>query len=699
MEDEDIMIEESEISEDISEEKEEESVDSKVGSLYSFVRTNFVKAEKARYTDEGRMLQAYRNYRGIYDPSMQFTETEKSRVFVKVTKTKVLAAYGQLTDVLFGNNKFPISVKATSEPEGIPETVHFLPGSPEQGAPSEAPESPTAGVFDVKPGEGTGSILQRLHSAFQKKLEPVASKLKEGPGTTPDAITFHPADHAAEKMQKRITDQIEESNGNKHLRMTVFECVLFGSGVMKGPFVENKEYPSWTENGDYEPVVKKVPRISTVSIWNFYPDPDANNMDEVEYCVERHKMSRSGLRALKRRPHFRSDAIDLALMSGPDYQKPWWEDEMQEADERGHDSNRYEVLEYWGYVDRDVLEEHGVEIPEKFKQEDQLSVNVWIVAGEVIRVVMNPFQPMRIPYYVVPFEMNPYSFIGVGLAENMDDTQTLMNGFMRMAVDNMALSGNLIIEIDESALVAGQDLTVYPGKVFVRQDGAPGQAIFGTEFPNVAAQNMQLFDKVRQLADESTGMPSFAHGQTGVQGVGRTASGISMLMGAANGGIRTVVKNFDDYLLGPMGRALYFWNKQFDFDKELHGDFEVVSQGTESLISKEIRSQRLMQFLQTVQNPVLAPFAKMDYIIREIAKALELDPDKVTNNLADAAVQAEVLKAMQAEIPQEPGNPAAPGGLGLEAGPGSGGGVPGIGNVPNPGEQGFAANTGEGQQV
>ena len=31
--------------------------------------------------------------------------------------------------------------------------------------------------------------------------------------------------------------------------------------------------------------------------------------------------------------------------------------------------------------------------------------------------------------------MNPYSIFGVGIAENMDDTQTLMNGFMRMAVD------------------------------------------------------------------------------------------------------------------------------------------------------------------------------------------------------------------------------------------------------------------------
>ncbi len=27
---------------------------------------------------------------------------------------------------------------------------------------------------------------------------------------------------------------------------------------------------------------------------------------------------------------------------------------------------------------------------------------------------------------------NPYSFFGIGVAENMEDTQLMMNGFMRM---------------------------------------------------------------------------------------------------------------------------------------------------------------------------------------------------------------------------------------------------------------------------
>jgi len=76
--------------------------------LISFVEKRYTKSEESRRTDEERWLRAYRNYRGLYGPDVKFTDTEKSRVFVKVTKTKTLAAYGQITDVLFSNNKFPL---------------------------------------------------------------------------------------------------------------------------------------------------------------------------------------------------------------------------------------------------------------------------------------------------------------------------------------------------------------------------------------------------------------------------------------------------------------------------------------------------------------------------------------------------------------------------------------------------------------
>jgi hypothetical protein len=679
-----------------------DSIFTEASSVVGFVQERFRRSEDARRQDEDRWLRAYRNYRGLYGPDVQFTDSEKSRVFVKVTKTKTLAAYGQIVDVLFGNNKFPLTVDPSVLPDGVAESVHInvdpnaaAAGNALNAITEDRPSSPY--LFDgerkLEPGETVYDMRKRL-GPLSDKLEAVSEKVVEGAGTTSTTVTFHPAMVAAKKMEKKIHDQLTESGASVHLRSMAFEMALLGTGVMKGPFAVDKEYPNWNEEGEYDPLIKTVPECNHVSVWNFYPDPEATSMSDAEYVVERHKMSRTQLRTLKQRPYFMNDGIDMAVAKGPDYQQKHWEMTMDD-DQAQPDSERWEVLEFWGFVDTDMLEEHGVNVPRELKDLDEVSANVWVCNGEVLRMVLNPFKPARIPFYAVPYEHNPYSFFGVGIAENMDDTQTLMNGFMRMAIDNAALSGNLIVEVDETNLVPGQDLNIYPGKIFRRQGGAPGQAIFGTKFPNVAGENMQLFDKARVLADESTGFPSFAHGQTGVSGVGRTASGISMLMSAANGSIRTVVKNVDDYLIRPLGKSFFAFNMQFDFDEDIRGDLEVRASGTESLMANEVRSQRLMQFLQVAQNPVLAPFAKMDYIIREIAKSMDLDPDKVTNSMQDAAIQAELLKGFQAPAPTPEQGVPAPEGQGPQAvadTSGGGGSQIGVGTAPTPGEQGFTGN-------
>ena len=693
MAEDEIMIEDDAIA---LEDTDESAVfDADVSNIIPFILERYSRAEDYRYQDEERWLRAYRNYRGLYGPDVQFTEAEKSRVFIKVTKTKTLAAYGQIVDVLFANNKFPLSIEPTTLPEGVVADVHFDPKEPQQMQASTALTSPygfSGDGNDLPPGATAKSLSEKL-GVLENKLEPVQDKLKEGPGKTPTAIEFSPAMIAAKKMQKKIHDQLEESGANKNLRSSSFEMALFGTGIMKGPFAKDKEYPNWGDDGEYDPLFKTVPQVDHVSVWNFYPDPDANNMDEAQFVIERHKMSRSQLRQLKKRPYFRSQVIDEVISFGENYTKKYWEDDLSDyAPEHGVD--RFEVLEYWGMVDTDILEDQNVEIPEELKDFDELQANVWVCNNKLIRMVLNPFKPAKIPYAAAPFELNPYSFFGVGIAENMDDTQTLMNGFMRMAVDNAVLSGNMLIEVDETNLVPGQDLTLYPGKVFRRQGGAPGQAIFGTKFPNVSSENMMLFDKARQLADESTGMPSFAHGQTGITGVGRTASGISMLMNAASGSIKTVIKNVDDYLLRPLGEGFFRFNMQFDFDPEIKGDLEVKARGTESLMANEVRSQRLMQFLQIASNPSLAPFAKFQYVISEIAKSMDLDPDKVTNNMSEAALQAELMKQFQAppEQQQEQGQAT---GAPLDP-TGSGGGIIGTGQAPVPGEQGFSGNVQQG---
>lgn len=679
------------------------------------ITDRYIAAQQARDYDEKRWITGYHNYRGIYPKHVKFRESEKSRVFVKVTKTKVLAAYGQLVDVIFGAGKFPIGISETKMPEGSAEYAHLDTANPLPGieTSSQEPEK-KKNPFDVGyAGDGKDSVKKAGSTFVKGPQEDIDAIVKDSltPGSSPIPQMFEvkPAQAAARRMEKLIHDQIEESNGSSEIRSALFEAALFGTGVVKGPFNFNKTLNRWEESEDgtrtYSPVDVRVPRIEFVSIWDFFPDPNATSIDECEYVFHRHKMNKSQLRALSRMPYFDKDALRECMMMGPNYEPEDYEHELKD-DQRSEDygSGQYEVLEYWGIMDAEYAQQIGMELPEDVDALDEVQINAWVCNGKILRAVVNPFTPHRIPYHAFSYERNPYSFFGIGVAENMDDSQKIMNGHARMAIDNLALSGSLVFDVDESSLVGGQSMEIYPGKIFRRQAGVPGQAINGLKFPNTSNENMMMFDRFRQLADEQTGIPSYSHGQTGVQSMTRTASGMSMLLGAASLNIKTVIKNLDDFLLRPLGEAYFQWNMQFlDSKLNIEGDLEVKATGTNSLMQKEVRSQRLTMFLQTAQNPAIAPFIKINKLISELAYSLELDPEEILNDPEEAAVMAQIIglqNAGQGTGPQagpagqQPGVMGSPEGVppqGQNLGvTGTGGGNIGTGTVPQSGESEFS---------
>ena len=89
-----------------SEDEEAVELDSdEVPGLVGFIQQRFLEAEHGRQSEEQRWLSSYKNYRGINDSSSSYSSTEKSKVFIKITKVKVLAAFGQIVDILFANSK------------------------------------------------------------------------------------------------------------------------------------------------------------------------------------------------------------------------------------------------------------------------------------------------------------------------------------------------------------------------------------------------------------------------------------------------------------------------------------------------------------------------------------------------------------------------------------------------------------------
>jgi len=672
--------------------------------LCGHIRSKFQDSENGRQGFEARWLQAFKNFRGVYDSTTQYRDSERSKVFIKITKTKVLAAYGQIIDILFSNKKFPLVVEATPVPEGIAEFAHLK--TPLDDIVSD-PYGYDGDGRNLPPGstEATRGLdfLGGLDNRYKN-----GENLAPGPSLAGEP-QISPAQKAALNLEKHIHDQLMDTSAVNVLRNAIFESCLLGTGVVKGPLNFNKRVHKWERGDDgrkYVPYEKLVPRIESVSVWDFHPDPSATSIEDAEYVIQRHRMNRQQLRGLISLPYFYKEAIEECLAKGSNYEEKYYENTIRDEDtEPAYVDNRYEVLEYWGVLDAKFAREIGMDVPNDLSELDQVQINAWVCGNHVLRCVLNPFTPARIPYQVIPYEVHPYQVWGVGVAENMEDAQMLMNGHVRMAIDNLALAGNLVFDVDEASLVPGQNMDIFPGKIFRRQSGVTGTAINGLKFPSTANENIQMYQISRQLADEETGIPSIMHGQTGVSGTGRTASGLSMLLGSASLSLKTVIKNIDDYLLKPLGEAYFQWNMQFNEDApDIEGDLEIKPRGTSAVMQKEVRTQRLTTLLQTAINPTLAPFVKIPNLIRELAISQDIDPDSLVNDVAEAQVFAEILKGLQQDAQQaasqqtqpsagQQGSVGQSGGTPAGANPndpsGVGGGQIGTGSVPSAGEDNF----------
>lgn len=639
--------------------------------LIQMVKDRYLQADRARKPKETQWIKNLKAIRGNDATESLRPQSEVSKVYVRTTTTKTKAAYAQINEALLSGDSFPIAVAATPVPTGIAEFVHL--------AQEPEPQNPlnvgyAGDGVELPPGATQQDMPNILGSAYSKGLD--ESLFQEGNDATGTGAQLSPAKQAARKMEKCIQDQLTESKARNALRRALYELCMLGTGAMKGPFTTLQSSNEWVE-GKLQATEKELPSVSFVSLWDLYVDPNAYNSQDIQWIVERHRLNLNQLHDLGKQPLFNQDAINVCASFGGNYREMPHEHQLRhETNISETEGELFEVLEFWGYLSVQRAMEVGLEVPQGTK--GTVLANVWVCGDQVLRTTVNPFTPSRIPYFLFPYEEDPYSIYGTGIPELMEDLQYLMNGMARLAVENAMLAGNVILDIDKSSLANETDLSVYPGKVFERTHGGAGQAVHAIEIPFVAHQNMQMFSQFRQLADEATGIQSILHGQTGVSGTGRTASGLSMLMDSASMSIKNVIRNIDDHLLKPLATAYFQWNMQFKTDEhpEIKGDLEIKALGAFNLITKERKAQSLQTFLQLSTNPQLAPLIRLPTIVKQLAIQMDMDPEEILNSPEEAQVYAQLMAMNQAAGGSQ----------------GGGGSLPAPA-APAPGTEGFTGNT------
>ena len=182
---------------------------------------------------------------------------------------------------------------------------------------------------------------------------------EEGPAADLKSMPqIEPARIAAEKLQKVLHDQLEETDAIKILRHVFFEMCLLGTGILKGPFNEDKVYHKWgkdEETGEeaYMAKIKTVPKLEAVSCWDFYSDPNATSIEDSEYVIQRHSFNRQQFADLIKRPLFNEEAIKSCLEMGANYQTRGYESGLYDRENiESLYKNRFEVFEYWGLLDK-----------------------------------------------------------------------------------------------------------------------------------------------------------------------------------------------------------------------------------------------------------------------------------------------------------------------------------------------------------
>jgi hypothetical protein len=610
--------------------------------------------ESRRWIEED-WLRAVRAYHGVYDydTKSRFSPNQ-SDVFVQLSRMKTDTVYNRICDMMLG-------------PED-----HWA-----------VKPSPMADVSDERREE----LKQQIMQASMVNPDLLGMSQQEPTEEELDSVEDELAKKAAKRMGRKIRDQLEFVRYRKHFRQTSFEMCVVGTGVFKGPMVGVEKRPKWkramnitdierSDNGStkinwaLQEQEEVLPKIDSPSLFDVYPDPYTTETAKGLGVFERHVMLAHQLEDLASQPYFISDQIDMVRDNFP--KGNHWDNYtdlelrfVSGQNETSEHEMRYDVIEYWGWVTGQELIQAGLN-ESQVEMNKSYYANVWHCGGITIRATVSPNRPVKSMYKLVPYKEVIHSQYGVGVPFLMRDSQETVNAAARELINNAALSSGPQVEvaIDLIELDANENIReIVPWRVWPRAGGDLAHpAVRFTNIPDNTESMAKIIQIFRAFADEESNIPSYSHGSTQLSGAaGKTASGMSMLMGAASMDVKGVVQNLDQYLIKPFIEEMYHFNMQWSDDESIKGDMEPEATGSSTLLAKEIKSQRALMMLQITNNatdmPLMGPERRAK-MLRATGEALDFDPD----DIAPDPDEEDIINLLRQQQPPQPGmNAPVPG--------------------------------------
>jgi hypothetical protein len=614
-------------------EQEELKIDvTRMRALGSKLRAKFTEYDKARQSTEEQWLKNVRQFIGEYDPKvLQMLESEQSRAYPRITRVKVLSIVARLHALLFPAGEKNWGIEASPQP--------------------------------MLPSDKLADILLRWTA---ENPEAVATQQEI------DRVVKIAANDIAKHMEMVINDQLADAEANgtgdyqEMVRDVIFSAALYGCGVLKGPMtieetgamiiVDEAGAPRVVEGPMYRPYFEPV------SVWDYYPDFSAKSFAQMDGQFQRHIYAKHTVSGLAEREDYMGEAINEYLRNKPDgnYQKKNYEQQLDSISDdklqtQPGESNKYELLEFWGCISGHDLRAAGVEIADSDLAKDAYAC-VWMIDNTIIKVAQNPYPAGVSMYHQFVFEKDEVNLLGSGLPAIMRDSQLGVSSFTRMLVDNAAAVCGPNLEVDAEQLASSVNPnTVRPFKAWVKDSASPNgsRAVQNVSFDSHIPELVQAINLMREFADTETFVSPMTGGdfENAPSEALRTSGNMSMALASAALPFKDIVRNFDRFTKSVI-HALVQWNLIYNARRsELQGDLRPIPRGASSLMAKEVRAVALDQLASTL-TPEEMVYINEEELLKERLQVRDLPLDRLMAS-EDEVKRRKDAAAQQAQAAQQ----------------------------------------------
>lgn len=632
-----------------------------IQGLAGEIRNFWTRAVAARTVVEQEMLAALRARRGEYAPEKlaQIAEQRQPAIYMMLAAAKMRQIESLLRDVLIGlGTDKPWSLRPTPNPELPPSLV-------QQAIQQLAMEIEQASASGMPPS------LEMARQRLRDMRNELAPRLMEM------------ARERSDRMERKLEDQMLEGGYLDAIDQFITDLATFKTAFLAGPIIRRKPQLKWGQDGELIVEQKLVCEWERVDPFDMYPAPWAANLLHAPF-IRKHRLTRQSLNEMIGVEGFSEASIREVLKMYDDrgYRESQSIDSQKAIAEgktqgTSFDTGLIDALQYWGSASGKMLLDWGMDKAQVPDPAMEYQIEAWLIGGTVIKAVLNADPLARRPIYHCSFQMVPGSVWGNAPYDLMVDCQDMCNGAARSLAANLGISSGPQVAVLSNRMPAGEDLTeMYPWKIWQFESDPMGSTAAPISFfqpSSNANELMTVYERFSLLADEYTGIPRYMAGFNGGEGgAGRTASGISMMIGNASKVIKQVVGTIDTHIITKMLERQYYHNMRYETDPDLKGDVKIVARGAMSLASKDAAQVRNNEMLTLALNsPVAQEIMGVEGVaelLRGSVKTLDHNADRVVpsnivlrQRMAEQQAQQAAMMAQQAAMGMEPGSEGEPG--------------------------------------